>query len=196
MTESEKQKLGKTLWDIADQLRGSMNADDFRDYMLALLFLRYLSDNYESAAQRLLGADYPTPLAPPKEGESGTARPSPLAIWYDQNPSDAVEFEKQMRRRVHYVIQPQFLWTNIAELARTQDPELLTTLEAGLKYIENESFENAFRGLFSEIHLTSDKLGKTYTARNAKLCGIITAIATGLREFSTDADTLGDAYEY
>ena len=42
MTEFEKQKLGKTLWAIADQLRGAMNADDFRDYMLAFLFLRYL----------------------------------------------------------------------------------------------------------------------------------------------------------
>ena len=46
MTEFEKQRLGKTLWAIADQLRGAMNADDVRDYMLAFLFLRYLSDNY------------------------------------------------------------------------------------------------------------------------------------------------------
>ena len=57
MTEFEKQKLGKTLWAIADQLRGAMNADDFRDYMLAFLFLRYLSDNYEAAAQKELGPD-------------------------------------------------------------------------------------------------------------------------------------------
>jgi type I restriction enzyme M protein len=47
------------LWAIADQLRGSMNADDFRDYMLSFLFLRYLSDNYESAARKELGPDYP-----------------------------------------------------------------------------------------------------------------------------------------
>ena len=43
MTKNERQRLGKTLWAIADQLRGAMNADDFRDYMLAFLFLRYLS---------------------------------------------------------------------------------------------------------------------------------------------------------
>lgn len=55
MTEFDKQKLGKTLWNIADQLRGAMNADDFRDYMLAFLFLRYLSDNYEAAAQKNWG---------------------------------------------------------------------------------------------------------------------------------------------
>ena len=51
MTEQDQKQLGKTLWAIADQLRGSMNADDFRDYMLSFLFLRYLSDNYEQAAQ-------------------------------------------------------------------------------------------------------------------------------------------------
>ncbi len=55
MTEFEKQKLGKILWAIADKLRGAMNADDFRDYMLAFLFLRYLSDNDEAAAQKELG---------------------------------------------------------------------------------------------------------------------------------------------
>ena len=59
MTEFEKQKLGRTLWAIADQLRGAMNADDFRDYMLSFLFLRYLSDNYEQAAKKELGSDYP-----------------------------------------------------------------------------------------------------------------------------------------
>src|SRR5690625_1186371 len=195
MTHQDKQQLGKILWDIADQLRGSMNADDFRDYMLALLFLRYLSDNYEAAAQKLLGSDYPDEIEL-TDANDATARPAPLAIWYENNAADAAEFERQMRRRVHYVIQPAYLWSNIAELARTQNAELLSTLQEGLKFIENESFENTFRGLFSEINLASDKLGRNYAARNTKMCGIITAIANGLREFSTDADTLGDAYEY
>lgn len=195
MNDQNKEQLGKILWDIADQLRGSMNADDFRDYMLALLFLRYLSDNYEAAAQKLLGSDYPDEIEL-TDANDATARPAPLAIWYENNAADAVEFERQMRRRVHYVIQPAYLWSNIAELARTQNAELLSTLQEGLKFIENESFENTFRGLFSEINLASDKLGRNYAARNTKMCGIITAIANGLREFSTDADTLGDAYEY
>ncbi|WP_419640976.1 type I restriction-modification system subunit M N-terminal domain-containing protein, partial [Thiolapillus sp.] len=52
MTEQQQKELGRVLWAIADDLRGSMNADDFRDYMLAFLFLRYLSDNYEEAAQK------------------------------------------------------------------------------------------------------------------------------------------------
>ena len=59
MTENNQKQLGKTLWAIADQLRGAMNADDFRDYMLAFLFLRYLSDNYEHAAKKGIGTRLP-----------------------------------------------------------------------------------------------------------------------------------------
>ena len=59
MTDTNQKQLGNTLWNIADQLRGAMNADDFRDYMLSFLFLRYLSDNYEIAAKKELGKDYP-----------------------------------------------------------------------------------------------------------------------------------------
>ena len=188
MTDTNQKKLGSTLWGIADQLRGAMNADDFRDYMLSFLFLRYLSDNYETAAKKELGKDYPAP-AP-------ADRRAPLATWYEENLADVPEFEKQMRRKTHYVIQPQHLWSSIADAARTQDPELLRTLQDGFKYIETESFESTFNGLFSEINLGSDKLGKTYADRNAKLCTIIQKIAEGLSEFSTDIDALGDAYEY
>lgn len=190
MTENKQRQLGTTLWSIAGELRGAMNADDFRDYMLAFLFLRYISDNYERAAKKELGHDYP---APNVVGNSGR---SSLSVWYEQNPDDELAFEKQMRLKVHYVIRPEHLWANIAYKARTQNPELLSTLQAAFKYIENESFQSTFSGLFSEINLVSDKLGKTYMDRNAKLCTIITKIAEGLAEFSTDSDTLGDAYEY
>ncbi len=188
MTEQNHKQLGSTLWSIADQLRGAMDADDFRDYMLSFLFLRYLSDNYEAAARRELGRDYPE--------LDGDTREAPLARWYADNAADVPMFEKQMRRKVHYVIQPEHLWTSIANMARTQDAFLLNTLQDGFKYIETESFESTFQGLFSEIDLGSPKLGKSYAERNAKLCTIIQKIAEGLAEFSTDVDTLGDAYEY
>lgn len=188
MTDTNQKQLGNTLWSIADQLRGAMDADDFRDYMLSFLFLRYLSDNYETAAKKELGKDYPD--------SSDDARKVPLTLWYANNVDDIPEFEKQMRRKVHYVIQPSHLWNSIANLARTQNAELLNTLHSGFKYIETESFESAFQGLFSEIDLNSPKLGKTYADRNAKLCSIIQKIAEGLAAFSTDSDTLGDAYEY
>ena len=188
MNTTNQQQLGKTLWNIADQLRGAMNADDFRDYMLAFLFLRYLSDNYEAAAKRELGKDYP-PIPP------GDLR-VPLAMWYANNPSDVADFEKQMRRKVHYVIKPDHLWANIANLARSQSADLLDTLRDGFKYIENESFESTFQGLFSEINLGSEKLGRTHADKNSKLCDIIKEIAKGLAKFSTNIDALGDAYEY
>ena len=187
MTAQQK-KLGDTLWKIANELRGAMNADDFRDYMLSFLFLRYLSDNYEQSVKKELGSDYPK-LA---EDDNRT----PLSVWYEQNPDDIEAFEKQMRRKVHYVVKPYFLWSSISELARTQHKDLLLTLQKGFKYIENESFDSTFKGLFSEINLDSEKLGKNYEARNKKLCTIITKIAEGIADFSTDTDTLGDAYEY
>ena len=189
MTKEEQQELGKTLWAIADDLRGAMNADDFRDYMLSFLFLRYLSDNYEAAVQKELGRDYP-------EGRADDRRCSPLSIWYEENEQDIEPFEQQMRRKVHYVIKPDYLWSSIAELARTQNGDLLHILQKGFKYIENESFASTFQGLFSEINLDSEKLGKSYTARNTKLCTIISKIAEGIAGFSTSSDVLGDAYEY
>src|SRR3546814_13641830 len=90
-----------------------MNADDFRDYMLSFLFLRYLSDNYEAAGRRELGSDYPDSNA------IGNGGRTPLSVWYDENPDDVVQFEQQMRRKVHYVVQPQFLWSHIVHLAQT-----------------------------------------------------------------------------
>ena len=188
MTKEQLSQLGKTLWAIANDLRGAMNADDFRDYMLSFLFLRYLSDNFEAAAKKELGPDYPNV---DKED-----RRAPLAVWYADNAGDVPAFEKQMRRKVHYVIHPDYLWSSIYERARTQNAELLQTLERGFNYIENQSFASTFQGLFSEVNLNSEKLGRTPKARNEKLCTIITKIAEGIAQFSTDSDILGDAYEY
>lgn len=188
MTKEELNQLGKTLWDIADKLRGAMNADDFRDYMLSFLFLRYLSDNYEQAAKKELGRDYPILVKDDYR--------APLSVWYEKNPDDVKDFEKQMRLKVHYVIEPQFLWSSIAEMARIQHTDLLNTLQNGFKYIEERSFDSTFQGLFSEINLHSEKLGKKPADRNAKLCAIIQKISEGIAEFSNNTDILGDAYEY
>ncbi len=179
MTQNNQQELGKTLWNIANNLRGAMMADDFRDYMLSFLFWKYLSDNYIKSAQKELGSDY-----------------TALQVWYKENPNDTLLFERQMRRKIHYVIEPQYLWDNIVELARTQNDDLLTTLQEGFKYIENESFESSFKGLFSEINLNSEKLGKNYTERNKLIAKVIQTIAEGLNNSGVEGDSLGDAYEY
>ena len=145
MTKEQLNQLGKTLWDIANNLRGAMNADDFRDYMLSFLFLRYLSDNYEAAAKKELGSDYPKLAEDDKR--------SPLAVFYEElSDADKKDFEGHMRKKVHYVIEPQYLWASIAELARLQNTELLKALDDGFDYIENQSFESTFRG--SSLRLT------------------------------------------
>ncbi len=191
-TNNLQQELGKTLWGIANNLRGAMMADDFRDYMLSFLFWKYLSDNYLIAAKKELGADY----IEQEESKDDSRKMSPLQLWYKKNSDDTLLFERQMRRKIHYVIEPEYLWDSIAELARVQSDELLSTLEKGFKYIEEQSFGSSFKGLFSEINLNSEKLGKTYSERNTLLTKVISTIADGLAELSTDTDSLGDAYEY
>ena len=93
MTEANQKQLGNTLWSIADQLRGAMDADDFRDHTLSFLSLRHVSDNCETAAKKELGRDDPAQI----DGSVAT----PLQLWYKNNLSDVPAFEKQMRRKVH-----------------------------------------------------------------------------------------------
>nr|WP_308317648.1 type I restriction-modification system subunit M N-terminal domain-containing protein [Thiolapillus sp.] len=89
-----------------------------------------MSDNYEEAAQKELGPDWPA--------QDEDDRRSPLAVLYEQNPADGEVFENLMRRKVHYVIKPEYLWSSIAEQARTQSNEMLRTLQQGFRFIENE----------------------------------------------------------
>ena len=182
MTKQEKDRLFKTLWDIADLLRGSMTADNFRDYMLSLLFYRYISARYEAAARVELGGDL-------------SAEES-LGDWYANNGEDVQEFEDMMLKSTHYVIAPRYLWSAVHELARTHDDRLLTELGESFRHIEEESFKGAFKGLFSEINLNSEKLGKDYTSRNKMMCNIISKLEEKLVEFDQQGDILGDAYEY
>ena len=182
LTKQEKEQLFRALWSVADVLRGAMTADNFRDYMLSLLFYRYISAQYETAARRELGSDLPADKS--------------LLNWYAENESDVREFEDMMLKATHYVIKPQHLWSAIYELARTQDDNLLTELGNSFRHIEEESFKGTFKGLFSEINLQSEKLGKDYASRNKMMCNIISTLEEKLAEFDQKGDILGDAYEY
>lgn len=194
MTTNNQQKLGKTLWDIANNLRGAMMADDFRDYMLSFLFWKYLSENYLKSAKKELGSDYPENISEDEMKRLGAK--TYLQVWYHDNERDVELFEEQMRRKIHYVIKPEYLWDNIVDLAKTDSTELLNTIEKGFKYIEEESFESSLKGLFSEINLNSEKLGRGYSERNTLLCKVIRTISNGLADLSAENDDLGDAYEY
>ena len=206
LTKQEKEQLFRALWSVADVLRGAMTADNFRDYMLSLLFYRYISKRYEEAARRELGSDLPQDMS--------------LLQWYEENEADVKEFEDMMRKSTHYVINPKYLWSAIHELTKAKNvddgsghdakrsnddekdgiadkrSEVLTKLKDCFRHIEEESFKGAFKGLFSEINLDSEKLGKDYTARNKMVCNIISKLEEKLAEFDQKGDILGDAYEY
>lgn len=182
LSKQEKEQLFRALWNVADVLRGSMTADNFRDYMLSLLFYRYISARYEAAARLELGSDLPDD--------------KPLYTWYEENELDVAEFEDMMLKSIHYIIKPNYLWSAIYELARTQNDSLLTELKDSFRHIEEESFKGAFKGLFSEINLDSEKLGKDRTARNKMMCNIISKLEEKLIEFDERGDILGDAYEF
>ncbi|MBO5345791.1 MAG: type I restriction-modification system subunit M [Paludibacteraceae bacterium] len=182
MTKQEKEQLFRALWSVADVLRGAMTADNFRDYMLSLLFYRYISARYESTVCTEMGGDLPEDMS--------------LLEWYKENEADVQEFEKMMLQSTHYIIKPEYLWSAICELARTQDDNLLSELGRGFRHIEEESFKGTFKGLFSEINLDSEKLGKDYAARNKMMCNIISTLEKQLAEFDQKGDILGDAYEY
>jgi type I restriction enzyme M protein len=183
-----------------------MTADNFRDYMLSLLFYRYISKRYEEKAREELGSDLRNDMS--------------LLEWYKANEADVEEFEDMMLKSTHYILKPEYLWSAIYEMTKTNNDEededdkdkstgqegeetiadkrseVLTKLKDSFRHIENESFKGAFKGLFSEINLDSEKLGKDYTARNKMMCNVISKLEDKLVEFDGKGDILGDAYEY
>ena len=194
MVTNNQNKLGKALWAVANELRGTMMADDFRDYMLSFLFWKYLSENYTKAAKKELGSDYPDNTPDDVMEQLGVT--TYLQLWYSENEEDEKLFEEQMKRKIHYVVKPNFLWDNIVAMAKKDSDKLLLTIEEGFKFIEEKSFESSLKGLFSEINLNSEKLGKSYTERNALLCNVVKTISKKIAEQSAENDDLGDAYEF
>ena len=95
-TNNNQNKLGKALWAVANELRGAMMADDFRDYMLSFLFWKYLSDNYLKAAKKELGSDYPDNTQDDVMNNLGAT--TYLEVWYYENKTDIELFEEQTSR--------------------------------------------------------------------------------------------------
>ncbi len=191
MTDTDQKQLGKTLWNIADQLRGAMNADDFRDYMLSFLFLRYLSDNYETAAKKELGQDYPDAV--------GARRPHACRWRSGMRTTRTTSPSSRSRCAARCITSssPRTSGTASPTWPAPRTANCSNTLQAGFKYIENESFESTFQGLFSEINLGSDKLGKTLRRpeRQALHHHPEDRRRAGANS-PPNIDALGDAYEY
>ena len=186
MTDTQN-TLGKALWKVADTLRGNMDATHFQEYMLSILFVYYISDNYEKIVKQELGDEYPKNV-----DDSIT----PLMQWAKDNPQDIAEMESHIQSLIHYTIPPEYLWSNLARLAKNDNERLLEKTKDAFEHIETNSFDDAFEGLFSDINLNSEKLGKTHENRNEQICKIIKNIDSGIKENATENDNLGDAYEY
>ena len=190
MTTSEKQRqqqaeLHKKLWAMANDLRGQMDAYEFKDYILGLIFYRYLSEKVEYRAVRLL-----------KEDNISFAE-----AW--ENEEYKEDLADYLVNELGYVIEPQYLFSNLVlEIEKgTKGNFDVELLQNGVKAIEvstqgAESQED-FRNLFDDMDLTSSKLGRTVEARSKLIAKVIMSISEiPFLQDDVEIDVLGDAYEY
>ena len=177
-----QKELCNKLWTMANALRGNMEAYEFKNYILGMIFYYYLSDRTENYMMNLLkddDIDYET-------------------AWKDEEYKDAV-IEESLRD-LGFVIEPQFLFKNFVRMVenRSFDIEFLQKAINSLmeSTIGNESQQD-FEGLFSDMQLDSTKLGYTVKDRSAVMAKIIAALDEINFSFEdTKIDVLGNAYEY
>lgn len=182
--EKERLELHRTIWQIANELRGSIDGWDFKSYVLGMLFYRFISENLTKFIN---------------EGERNAGNPSfDYATLDDAN----AEFgrEETVKDKGFFIL-PSELFCNVRARAKN-DANLNITLDTVFKNIESSAkgaaSEDDFKGLFSDLNVNSDKLGSTVAKRNEKLVRILDAIGNlRLGEISgTINDTFGDAYEF
>lgn len=180
----EREELHKAIWSIADDLRGSVDGWDFKQYILGIMFYRYISENitnYINDGERKAGVtdfDY----AKLKDSEAEPER-------------------SNLVKEKGFFILPSELFTNVVKRAR-EDENLNETLERIFNNIENSAkgaeSEDDFSGLFDDIDVNSNKLGATVGKRNEKLVKILEGIdGIDLGKYQDNKiDAFGDAYEF
>ena len=187
MTNEQKQNLERQLWNIANELRGKMNADEFRDYILGFVFYKYLSEKQHSHANKILENDDIKEF---------------LEVTNDES-IEAIREDSLMH--LGYFLKPEELFSTIAAKgnADLEDEEnfILEDLENILNNIEQSTMgtesEDDFNKLFEDLDLSSTKLGRTPNARNALIAKILFHLdRIDFRLEEIEADILGDAYEY
>lgn len=188
MADDTKKTLQTQLWNIANTLRGKMGADEFRDYILGFIFYKYLSERMHLFADEILkhdGIQFDQIDDTTKQGEEILA-----AIQ-----EEAIE-------RLGYFLKPTELFHKVAEKgAQKTDNFILEDLTAVLKHIEASTMghasEDDFEGLFEDLDLGSSKLGKTENQKNELIAKVLSHLdKIDFRLADTEADVLGDAYEY
>ncbi len=186
MTHVQLQQLQKQLWNIANTLRGSMGADEFRDYILGFIFFKYLSEKSVNFANHLL------------DGEDVQF------LTLDETNAEHVPYIEEIKKNaiaeVGYALTPNQLFHTLAQRGR-QGEFILDDLANTLKSIEQSTLgtESAddFANLFEDMDLNSTKLGNNATDRNALVAKVLSHLDEIDFDISnTEADVLGDAYEY
>jgi type I restriction enzyme M protein len=185
MSEEQKRILQQQLWDIANLLRGKINPDDYRDYILGFIFYKYLSEKQELYANELL------------EGEEVTQYNKVT----DQETLDAIKDESV--NKLGYFLKPNELFAAIAAKGNGNGDSnyILDDLQEVLNHIEQstmgEESEDDFNALFEDLDLQSTKLGRTVGARNEIIVSILNKLnAIDFQLKDVDSDVLGDTYEY
>jgi type I restriction enzyme M protein len=188
MSTDQKQQLETQLWNIANTLRGKMDADDFRDYILGFIFYKYLSEKMNTYANTILKPD---------------------KITYDQleKHKDKKELlaavKEEALDKLGYFLKPSELFSELARRGNAEGKSkfILDDLSKVLTAIEQSTMgsesEEDFGNLFEDLDLTSSKLGKTENDKNE----LIVKVLSHLNEIdfdlkNTESDVLGDAYEY
>jgi type I restriction enzyme M protein len=181
--EAERAELHKTIWRIANDLRGSVDGWDFKTYVLGTLFYRFISENltaYVNSGEHKAGTpDFDYATLSDKEAENG---------------------RKETVSEKGFYILPSELFVNVRERARN-DENLNETLGRVFRNIEGSAVgtasEDDIKGLFDDLDVNSNKLGPTVAKRNEKLVKLLDAIGDlDLGHADNTIDAFGDAYEF
>ena len=182
--EQERSALHATIWRIANDMRGSVDGWDFKQYVLGILFYRFISENLSSYVNE-------------KQIEAGEQNFSYAAL----SDSDAERARELILEEKGFFIHPSELFENVRQQA-VADANLNETLETVFKNIEASAqgtdSESDMKGLFDDLDVNSNKLGATVVKRNEKLVKLLNAIGDlPIGNYDDNAiDLFGDAYEY
>ena len=182
MSEEQRRQLDAQLWGIANLLRGKVDPDDYRDYILGFIFYKYLSEKQHLYANELL------------QGESVTD----FELVNDQDTLDAIQEESLIS--LGYFLKPDELFSSITKRGNSNS-YILDDLQSVLNHIEQSTSgtesEDDFNALFEDLDLNSTKLGRTPNARNEIIVNILTYLdEIDFRLDEVESDVIGDAYEY
>jgi type I restriction enzyme M protein len=209
MSDDHKKQLEQQLWNIANTLRGKMNADEFRDYILGFIFYKYLAEKMEIYANKIL-----------KEGGDTF-----LFSEIDENTETGKEYieaiKEESLEKLGYFLKPSELFSAVSKRGNhnedekesnavaedtsltynTKDNFILEDLQKILNNIQNSTMgtdsEEDFEDLFEDMDLNSTKLGKSPEARNEIIAKVLAHLdKIDFKLENTELDVLGDAYEY